>query len=567
MAVPVGVRIAALVLGCAAFSHIACAQEAPRPRSMLQAPPGVNGELVANILLAETAAQRGQPGLGASLYLSMAQVTRNGALAKRAHELALAAGQLELSAQAGKLWLELEPDAPGATQAFVRAVSGQTAKLEDVEIQLRKLLESETMPVEGYIDMLPGLLSRYPDKAAVLAMIERLTRPYGRYAETHYAVARAALDAGDSVKAEAAAQRALDKRPDFEAAARLRALAAPATRWTAAIEELGRFGKRFPQARQAREQYARWLVSVKRDEEALAIYRALFNDSPDDEQLANRALGQWMKLDKTGDPEALVRRLKADKAGNADTLRLFMSSILERQGKFDEAAAELIAIESGSAYMNAAVRRVQLLAMQGKSDEARTVVSEAVRRQPQKAYLLVVWQANAMSAGGRSNEALQMLENFLGERPDEHDVLFEAGMVAEKLGRHDDMERYLKRAISVQPDEPLAYNALGYSLADRNLRLAEAERLLVRAVRLSPESAAIVDSLGWLRFRQGKLDEAIRLLRQAKEMMADAEISAHLGEALWRNGQKDEARKVFSEAESLDPDNLTLKDVRQRLLQ
>lgn len=563
MAVTAVVRVAVFLVACSAFSSVVWAQ-AEEGRAPL-AKQGATGELVANILLAEAAAVRGQAGLGASLYLSMAQVTRNAAMARRAHELALQAGQLELSARAGRLWLELEPGAPGAAQAFVKVASGQTAKLEDMEVQLRKLLESETLPVEGYIDMLPGLLARYPDKAAALAMIERLTRPYGRHAESHHAVARAALDAGDDAKAERAAQRALDIRQDYEGAARVRALAAPAARWPAAIEELGRFGRRYPQARQAREQYARWLVSVGRNDEALKAFSALFSDAADDEEQGSRALQQWLRLEKNEAPEALVRRLQAAGTGNADALRMALSSLLERQGKFEEAIAELVAVRSGSAYMTATVRRVQMLAGLGKADEARAAVAEAVQRQPQKAYLLVVWQANAMSAAGRSAEALQMLENFLAERPDEPDVLLEASMVAEKLGRHEDMERWARSAIALRPDDALGQNALGYSLADRNVRLAEADRLLTRAVRLQPDSAAIIDSLGWLRFRQGKLEEAVRLLRQAKGLMADAEISAHLGEALWKSGQKEEARKVLSEAESLDPENATLRGVRQRL--
>lgn len=566
MAVPAVFRLTALAVLMAACSPMAVAQSASiQNRPLVQ--KELTGELVGNVMLAEIAAARGQIELAANLYFSMAQATRNAQLAKRATELTMQAGLMEKGAQAVRLWVELEPEAPGALQTLAKAMSGQVAKLEDMEVPLRQMLESETAPVEVFIDKLPVLLARYPDKQASLALIEKLTQPHLRYAESHLARARAALDAGEDARAERAAQRALDIRPDLEPAARIRALSAPASRWPAAMEELGRFGKRFPQARHAREQHARWLVSVGRKSEALTAYKTLLADFPLDEMMADRALGQWVRLDRSETPEALLRRLLAEKTGHPDVLRMNLAVVLDQQGKTEEALRELDTITDGPVFMNASLRRIQILATAGRADEARAVVGDALRAQPQRASVLIVWQAAAMAAGGRTDEALKMLEGFLGERPDEADVLFEASMLADRLKRYDDMERWVRRVIELRPDDALAFNALGYSFADRNLRLPEAERLLTRAVRLMPDSAAIIDSVGWLRFRQGRLDESIKLLRQAQSITADTEISVHLGEALWRNGQRDEARKVISEAERLDPDNEQIKDVRQRLMQ
>jgi Flp pilus assembly protein TadD len=162
--------------------------------------------------------------------------------------------------------------------------------------------------------------------------------------------------------------------------------------------------------------------------------------------------------------------------------------------------------------------------------------------------------------------ALTLLEKYLVAKPDESEVLYQTAMLAEELKRYDKMEQLLRRLIAVKPDQSSAFNALGYSFADRNIRLDEAEQLLSQAIKLSPEEPAIVDSMGWLRFRQNKFDTAVELLRKAYKLEPDPEIAAHLGEALWKQGRQDEAREVLQTARKGNPENASLIDVTNRLL-
>jgi tetratricopeptide (TPR) repeat protein len=138
-------------------------------------------------------------------------------------------------------------------------------------------------------------------------------------------------------------------------------------------------------------------------------------------------------------------------------------------------------------------------------------------------------------------------------------------MLAEKLGRAEEMERLLRRLIAAKPDYHHAYNALGFSLAERNVRLDEARQLITKALEFAPDDPFIVDSLGWVEFRSGRFDEALRLLQTAFQKRPDAEIAAHMGEVLWTLGQRDKALAVWKKAAEINPDNETLLETTRRL--
>jgi len=165
----------------------------------------------------------------------------------------------------------------------------------------------------------------------------------------------------------------------------------------------------------------------------------------------------------------------------------------------------------------------------------------------------------------RWKDARALLMQALEQHPQDTDLLYELAMVLERMGRHDEMERHLRRIIELRPDHPHAHNALGYSLADRGIRLEEAYRLIERALALSPGDPYITDSLAWVVFRQGQAGRAAELLRQAYAARPDTEIGAHLGEVLWTLGQRDEARRIWRESRDRDARNKVLRDTLARL--
>jgi tetratricopeptide (TPR) repeat protein len=161
--------------------------------------------------------------------------------------------------------------------------------------------------------------------------------------------------------------------------------------------------------------------------------------------------------------------------------------------------------------------------------------------------------------------ALAVLEQAGQRFPEDANIVYEQAMMAEKLNRLEQMETLLRKVMALKPDHYHAYNALGYSLAERNLRLDEAKSLIAKALQYAPSEPFIVDSLGWVEFRLGNHQEALRLLRQAYASRPDAEIAAHLGEVLWTLGEREEALRIWNEGARRDPKNEALRETRQRL--
>jgi Flp pilus assembly protein TadD len=205
------------------------------------------------------------------------------------------------------------------------------------------------------------------------------------------------------------------------------------------------------------------------------------------------------------------------------------------------------------------------MANQGRVHEGRALIQAIPEAEPRDALLKISAETQLLRDANQLDNALQLLEQANQRFPDDGDLLYDQAMVADSLKRYDDSERLLRRVMALQPTQANAFNALGYSLAERGQRLDEARQLISQALTLRPNDPFITDSLGWVEFRAGKLPEAVKLLRQAYAGRADPEIAAHLGEVLWVMGNKDEALRIWREGVAKDPANVTLKDTIKRL--
>jgi Flp pilus assembly protein TadD len=210
-------------------------------------------------------------------------------------------------------------------------------------------------------------------------------------------------------------------------------------------------------------------------------------------------------------------------------------------------------------------RRASLMARQGKLKEARELIRKAPERSEDDARAKVLSEVQVLRDVKQWNDANVVLASANQKFPDDVDLLYEQSMMAEKLNRVDEMERLLRRVIELKPDHHHAHNALGYSLAERNLRLPEAKALIQKALQIAPGEPFITDSLGWVEYRMGNREEALRLLRGAYQARPDPEIAAHLGEVLWIIGQREEARRIWREGKSRDASNDVLRETLARL--
>lgn len=285
------------------------------------------------------------------------------------------------------------------------------------------------------------------------------------------------------------------------------------------------------------------------------------------EAVGQLEMQRYLDLAPPGSPAADADEGDAD--GRRDQGRvqawLLLAQAAEQRRDFAAAEGWLSKIEDPQRALEVQTRRATLLARQGRVADARDTVRRTPEREAGDARAKLVAEASVLREVKRYGEAFEVLGNAAERFPDDADLLYEQAMVAEKLDRVDEMERLLRRVIALKPDNAHAHNALGYSLADRSLRLPEARDLIRRALELAPGDPFITDSLGWVEFRLGNTDQALRLLRQAYSSRPDVEIGAHLGEVLWTLGQRDEALRIWREASGRDASNEVLRETLARL--
>lgn len=521
--------------------------------------------LLQRLLLAEIAGQRGDLPLSAEIYRVLAHETRDPRIARRAAEIALHSRRTDVALEVTRLWLELEPSSEPARQTLMRLLAAQ-GQYDELGGMLAALLIAEPQNVGRNLTHLNRLFARGGDRRAILALVDTVTQPYLQYAEAHYARAQAALEARELVAARNHIERARALKPDWEAAALLHVQLIDNR--AAAMATLGEFVAAQPQAREARLAYARALVNDKRYAEARREFGALLEQSPastpqhGDIVFAVAVLS--LQLKDTAAAEKHLRQLVDIGHAEADKARLYLGQIAEEGKRWDEALQWFDAVGRGEHYLPARLHGASVLARQGRLGDARRHLAAGEDASLQERVQLLLGEAQLLREADQLAEAHAVLVAGLTRHPDQPELLYETALLAEKLGRNDELERRLRRLIEVKPDHAHALNALGYSLADRNERLAEARELIERALELAPNDPYILDSKGWLLFRLGQSAAALETLNRAYGLRPDPEIAAHLGEVLWALGRRDEARATWDKARRDHPANETLAETIKR---
>ena len=263
--------------------------------------------------------------------------------------------------------------------------------------------------------------------------------------------------------------------------------------------------------------------------------------------------------------EDYMKRVLGLNYRDPDGVRYLLGQIAEEQKQWPQAIGWYEAIKDSDHELPARMRTANAIAKQGKLDEALAFLRRVADDRPEDEAQLIVAEAQLLRDANRHGDAFKLLTQALDKQPDQPDLLYDLALTAEKLERFDLLEANLRKLIQVKPDHAHAYNALGYSFAERNLRLPEARKLIEKALEISPEDYFIIDSLGWVLYREGDLKGAARELRRAYGGRPDAEIGAHLGEVLWMLGEREEARRIWDEALKAGPDNETLQKTIKRL--
>jgi tetratricopeptide (TPR) repeat protein len=382
--------------------------------------------------------------------------------------------------------------------------------------------------------------------------------------EARLAVAQAAWNAENQQVSLDEAQAALKLRPDWEIAALFAAQVLQRRSNEEAISYLGEYLKEHPGARDARLNYARLLVTTKNYPEARRQFEVLVGEYP---QNADVGMAVALLAIQTTDYDAAETQLKRVLELNykdPDIVRFYLGQLNEERKRFDEALKWYSTVSDGEQYIAAQSRYAGILAKQGKLPEARKHLQEANAADMQQRVQLTQAEAQLLRDANDYQEAFDVLGQALAQMPDYPDLLYDHAMAAEKVNRLDVLESNLKQLIKLRPDHAHAYNALGYTLAERNQRIPEAYSLIETALKLAPDDPFIQDSMGWVLYRMGRNKEGLDYLQRAFKQRPDPEIAAHLGEVMWVLDQRDAARKIWADSLKEHPTNEVLQGTVKR---
>ncbi|MCG2584919.1 tetratricopeptide repeat protein [Massilia sp. TS11] len=568
------VTLSGLLTGCALAPTAAPPQAAPAAPQAAPAPApaeALSSDLMYRIMKAEMEAKEGHwEGAYVSL-LALAQETRDARLAKRAAELAVQAKQPEQALSAVRLWRELDPASEEALQYYL-GFAILAGRLDEVESLLRTRLAATPAAERGAaIFQLHQYLARASDREAAFAVLERLLAPYGDLAETHIVRAQLALAAKQGAAAKREAEAALAIQPDSEIAVLM--LAQVLNDDSAAEQLLARFLVRYPQAREVRSAYGRVLSNLKHYEEARAQFRKLLEVQPEHPGTLYAAGVTSMQLNDNGAAEGYFKRFvevlaaKPDDERDPSKVLLLLAQLAEERGDGAQAERWLEQVETGDArtWLSAQLKRAQLKARRGDLAGGRALLAELHPEADTDQAQVAMADAQLLREAGQVEAAFKVLDDAVARFATNADLLYDFALLAERTKRYELMERALRVAIEQAPDSHHAYNALGYSLAERGIRLPEARQLIEKAMSLAPSDPFIMDSLGWVNYRQGDLAGAEQLLRRAYALRSDPDIAVHLGEVLWQQGRRGEAEKLWAEARTRDPANEALRSTLERL--
>ncbi len=541
----------------------------------------LDAALFYRLLVGEITAHEGDAGAGFALILDSARKTNDAQLYQRAVEIALQSRSGDAALQAAQAWRQAQPNAQDANR-YVLQILIALNRIQDTLVPLRRGLElTPDAERTRAISAIPRAFARVGDKKMAASVVQNALSAYvinpATAAAAWTTVARMRLAAGDAAEALDAVQKgqAADGKAESPALVALDIMSPKLPAAEAVVKKyLSDNPTLMPEIRMG---YARSLLDAQRYSEATTQLQIVIKDKPgyapawlvlgslqlQDNQLAlaQTSLERYVAL-------SLASNLQGEEdEPNRGLTQAYLSlaQIAEKRKDFAGAEAWINKIENSADMMQAQTRRASILASRGQLAEGRQLIRSLPERNPGDARLKVLAEIGLLRDLKQYQLAYDLLGQTSAASPQDTDLIYDQAMMAEKLGQLPDMERLLRRVISIKPDAYNAYNALGYSFADRNVRLAEAKQLIQKALEFVPDDPYIQDSLAWVEFRMGNNTEAAKIFAGAFQAKPDAEIAAHYGEVLWTLGQRDKALGIWRQGQLLNPENETLVETLRRL--
>jgi tetratricopeptide (TPR) repeat protein len=576
--------------GCATQQKVQSAASKPADERSAVTKP-LDAEFVYQYLVAEIAGQRGDFATSGSIFYQLAKSEEDARFAERAAKIAVYGNVGNLVLPAVELWAHLDPNSTEAQQAMIEILI-KTDRLNEAEPYLSQLLAKPETRASGFL-FINNLLNRSANKIGVLFLTQSLAEPYPNLAEAHFSVAQAAINANQNSVALDALNQAEKLKPGWGLAAILKGQLLFSESPQNAIDYTQAFLKKYPKSNEIRLNLCKMLVSQKQyalakkefptilaqAKQEVSKHEYAQKSSPQQSpknanplDLAEKNLaditavlgllamqGEDYPTAKTYFEESLKSELK-----EPEQIYLQLGQISEKQSDDVSARAWYEKITAGSRYLESRLSIANIIARQTNVDQAIKFLDDVDNLSAEQQILVIQAEAQILAKAKRAQEAFELLAKTVSSMPNTPELVYDYALMAERIGKYEVMEKELRRVIQEKPDFAAAYNALGYSFADRNIKLDEALELIKKALEISPNDHYMLDSLGWVYYKKGDLNQAETYLKQAFDIHQDPEIAAHLGEVLWQKGQREQAKKIWGDALRADPENETLVSTHRK---
>ena len=519
-------------------------------------------DLMYDILLGEIAGQRGVMDVSVPHYLQAARESRDPRVAERAMQVATFAKQYDIALQAARRWVELDGENIEARKGLT-ALALQVGDMDEVIRQVDYLLSTSSDPEEGY-RLATAVLVHDTDKQAALDVMRRMVDHHPENAYAWMALCRMAVQAGELEQALEAVDQALVYAPGLPAAIILKAqVLVRLDRKEDATGVLRQAVAAHPEDVDLHFAYGRMLLDANELEQARAQFAEVVKLEPDNiDGLYSLALLELETRQFKSGEQHLKQLLELNE--RQQNAYYYLGYAAREQGN-DEAALEWFGkVESGDYWSQSQLSIAAILIRQDKLDEMQDHMQTLRQKNPDQSVQLYILEGQVLSDAGLTQSAYDLYTTALTANSDNEDLLYARALTAEKLGDLAAAERDMRRILANDPDNVRTQNALGYTLADKTTRYEEALVYITRAYEKTPDDPAVIDSMGWVHYRLGKLDIARQYLQQAWEMTSDSEIGAHLGEVMWQQGDYEAARKVWEQASEISPDDAVLQETLKR---
>jgi len=524
-----------------------------------------NAEFVYKFLLAELAIQRNDINSAGHLYLDLAKLTKNTGFAQSAAQLGGMVRNGRLALDAADIWSKLDPKSRDAKKVLAEMyiASGNLSKAKPL---VKEILESEDSKGDGFL-YLNNILTKVENKSNALRFIIDIAKPYAKMVEAHFAVAHTAHMAGNITIRDKELATINKLNPNWETSTLFIGSIQFDEDPMKAIETYQKFVKNNPKSNTVRLELAKALVQTEQYPAAKKHFEKLVN-SP----LASAEISFTVALLalETGDDimaEQFLNQSLERKYYNPDQINMYLARIYAQRQNIDKVISLVEKISTGPLFVDSRIFAAQAIRVEKNIEQAVEYLDQYKSLDRQEKLKFLQLKTSFWYNDNQYQKAINLMISEEEKYADSAEFYFDFGLLYEKNKDFESMEVNLKKAISLKPDYAIAYNALGYSYADRNVKLDDAKKYIEIALSIEPQNHYILDSMGWVHYRLGNYDIAYEFITKAYAIQEDPEIAAHLGEVLWKQGKENEAMSVWQGSLEKFPENSVLIETKNRLFQ